>query len=248
MRRLFVAAVMCAAVLLVTAPVALALTAPLHRRLRPTRPSTTWPHVAQRRPRAGSRSYHWRAASSAEAGTISLNVYSFYGQPEVGAEADWWVSTDTDYGTGYGFTDASGHVDLTGVPAATSANGEIAVFLDPAAHPDNGAYDLWNLSWGDTGLTGGLQPGRLPMTIVRSGQDGWNTWSAARAGSGRRTAGGELHLARTDIARTGSTTSRSARTITTGPETLDGRVAVLLGQPGPRALCERHRWSLRARR
>ena len=28
------------------------------------------------------------------------------------------------------FTDASGHVDLTNVPEATSSNGEVAVYLD----------------------------------------------------------------------------------------------------------------------
>ena len=151
MRRLFVAAVMCAAVLLVTAPVALALTAPLHQATAagPAKHNMAARSQAHRAPAAFVPLARRILTGS---GTISLNVYSFLGQPEVGAEADWWVSTDPDYGTGSGFTDVNGHVDLTGVPPATSANGEIAVFLDPAVNPDNGAYDLWNLSWGDTGV------------------------------------------------------------------------------------------------
>ncbi len=155
-------------------------------------------------------------------GTISLNVYSYAGQPEVNAEADWWVSTDTDYGTGYAYTDANGHVDLTGVPAATSANGEIAVFLDPAVNPDNGVYDLWNLSWPDTGWIGGLQPGRLPFTLVHDTSFGWQGWSAARVRLWAQNAGGEVHLARTDIPKTGATSTGYARTISTGPESLVG--------------------------
>ncbi len=219
MRRLFAAAIVCAAVLLIAAPAASALTAPLHRAAAPAPPKHN----------AAARSQTHRAPTAfvplarripSGSGTISLNVYSFLGQPEAGAEAAWWVFTDTDYGTGSGTTDANGHVDMTGVPAATNANGEIAVFLDPAVNPDNGAYDLMNVGWSDAGWSGGLQPGRLPVTIVRSGQTGWNTWAAARVWLWAENAGGETHLARSDIARAGTTTNSYARTITTGPETL----------------------------
>ena len=44
------------------------------------------------------------------------------------------MGTDSDYGTGNGYTDANGHVDLTGVPAAANDNGEIAVFPTTAEH------------------------------------------------------------------------------------------------------------------
>jgi hypothetical protein len=218
MRRLFAAAVVCAAVLLVMAPAALALTAPLH--------GAAAPGPAKHNLAARSQALRAPAAFVPLArriltgsGTISLNVYSFLGQPEVGADTNWWVSTVDDYGTGSGVTDVNGHVDMTGVPAATSANGEIAVLLDPAVNPDNGAYDLWNLSWGDTGWIGGLQPGLLPVPIVRSSEAGWNTWSAARVWLWAENAD-QVHLARTDITPTGPTTYGNARTITTGPETL----------------------------
>ena len=122
---------------------------------------------------------------------------------------------DTDWGTGYGYTDTAGHVDLTGVAAATSDNGEIAVYL---AGADDGMYDLtgmyWNASW-----TGALQPGRLPLTITRSSLVGWNGWSEARVRLYSEK-GLETHMARTDVTRTGSYTAGYARTITTGPETL----------------------------
>ena len=219
MRRLFAAAIVCAAVLLIAAPAASALTAPLHRAAAPAPPKHNVVARSQTH-RAPTAFVPLARRIPSGSGTISLDVYSFLGQPEAGAEAAWWVFTDTDYGTGSGTTDVNGHVDMTGVPAATSANGEIAVFLDPAVNPDNGAYDLMNVGWSDAGWSGGLQPGRLPVTIVRSGQTGWNTWAAARVWLWAENAGGETHLARSDIARAGTTTNGYARTITTGPETL----------------------------
>ena len=92
-------------------------------------------------------------------GTISLNVYTYTGQPEVNAEADWWVFGSASYETGHGYTNASGHVDLTGIPAASTQNGEIAIYPVPVNATDNGWYDLYNMSWPDTGFNGGLQPG-----------------------------------------------------------------------------------------
>jgi hypothetical protein len=153
-------------------------------------------------------------------GIISLNVYNYSGQPEVNAEADWWVFEELDYGTGYAFTDSNGHVDLTGVPAAASANGEVAVYLDNTT--DYGMYDLYNMSWGATGLIAGLQPGRLPFTLVHDTSIGWEDWSAARVRLWAQNAGGELHMARTDIPKTGATTTGFASTISTGPESLVG--------------------------
>ena len=49
---------------------------------------------------------------------------------------------------GSGLTDVNGraYVDLTGVPAATSATRRIAVFLDNAG--GYGMYDLYNMSLG----------------------------------------------------------------------------------------------------
>ena len=115
-------------------------------------------------------------------GTISLNVYAYNGTAEVGARADWWVFGEFDYGTGHAFTDACGHVDLTGVPAATSDNGEVAVSMTNA---ENSLYDLGGSSWGDTGWSGGLQPGQLPLTLVKSTDNNWNYWNLPGCASGR---------------------------------------------------------------
>jgi hypothetical protein len=219
MRRLFVAAVVCAAVLLVTAPAALAWTAPLHP-VGHNRTAAHVPYVKRSADRAPLRYEPLARRILSGTGTISLNVYTYDGQPEVNAEADWWVSTDADYGTGHAFTDASGHVDLTGVYEATSNNGEVAVYLDNTT--DYGMYDLYNMSWGPTGFSGGLQPGRLPFTLVHDASFGWQYWSAARVRLWAQNAGGEIHMARTDIPKTSATTTGYANTISTGPESLVG--------------------------
>lgn len=215
MKHLFAVATLCAAVLLLSGvAVAGPRSAPLHSLGHAGfggHLSTAEAHAD----RAPAR-YVPLARTLTGTGTISLNVYQFDGNPEVGAEADWWVVEDTDWGTGYGYTDANGHVDLTGVPPATSDNGEIAVYLVSA---DDGMYDLWGMYW-DTSWIGGLQPGQLPLTITRSGMAGWNAWSEARVRLYSQK-GAETHMARTDITRTGSLTTGSARTITTGPETLN---------------------------
>jgi len=218
MRRLLVTAALGAAILLFAAPAALAVSAPLHAAGH-SGASARAPFAKDRMARAPLTFEPLARRILTGSGTIALNVYTFNGMPEVGAEVGWWVVEELDFGTGSGSTDDNGHVDLTGVPAATAANGEIAVFLN---HPDNGMYDLSNLGWGASGWSGGLQPGRLPLTIVRSSQSGWTGWTAARAWLWAENPGAERHLARTDIAQTGATTNGYARTITTGPESLTG--------------------------
>jgi len=215
MRRLFVAVAVCAAVLLCAAPAALALTAPLHP-VGHTRAGAQVPYAkasVDRTP-VGFAPLARRILSGT--GVISLNVYTFDGQPEIGATAAWLVSTDTDYGTGDAVTNASGHVDLTGVPAATADNGEVAVSVNNA---ENTVYDLSGMSWNDAGWSGGLQPGHLPVTVVQSSDKNWNFWKSARVRLWS-VQGAETHLARTDITKTTATTYGTARTITTGPEQL----------------------------
>ena len=95
MKRLFVAAVVCAAVLLVTAPVALAWTAPLHP-VGHNRTAAHVPYVERSADRAPLRYEPLARRILSGTGTISLNVYSYAGQPEVNARADWWVSTDSE--------------------------------------------------------------------------------------------------------------------------------------------------------
>lgn len=215
MQRLFVAAALCAASLLFAAPAALAVSAPSHASGH-SGASARASFAKDRMDRAPLKYEPLARRLLIGSGTISLNVYSHTSQEEVGARADWLVLTDTDYGTGFGYTDVNGHVDLTGVPAATSDNGELTVSLPNA---EDTLYDLWGLSWGDSGWTGALQAGRLPVTIVRSGDANWNYWTEARVRLWTQN-GAETHLARTDIARTAITTFGHARTITTGPEQL----------------------------
>jgi hypothetical protein len=216
MRRLFVAAALCAAFLVLAASaVATPRYAPRGTKLAA---HNTAALSHDRQAPAAYEPLARRILSGT--GTISLNVYSWDSQPEVGATTDWWVVTDRDYGTGEGTTDPSGHVDMTGVPPATSDNGEITVGLDAS---DGGAYDLWNLSWSGTGWTGALQAGRLPITLVQSSDRYWNTWQWARVWLwAHKDTGNEVHQAASNIARSGSTTSGYARTIQTGPETLYG--------------------------
>ena len=214
MKRLFILLAACAAALVLPAAAAATSLAPLHAPVH-ARAADLGAHPMGLADRAPLR-YVPLARTLSGTGTISLNVYDFYGSPEANAEAAWWVSEGDDWGTGYAYTDASGHVDLTGVPAATSDNGEVAVFLDS---PDNGAYDLWDQSWGDSGWAGGLQPGRLPLTITRSGDSYYNGWNQARVRLYSPKTN-ETHMAVTDIPRTGSVTAGYAHTITTGPQTL----------------------------
>jgi hypothetical protein len=226
MRRTFVTATLCAAILLLAAASAVATPRYAARGVKLTAHNVAALNHGRQAPVAYVPLAR-RILSGT--GTISLNVYTWNSLPEAGARADWWVYADT-YVTGHGTTDASGHVDLTRVPAATTDNGEVAVALDSA---DNGAYDLWNMSWGDTGWSGALQAGRLPVDFVPSGQRGWNTWTGVRTWLWSHQASAtEVHQAATNIARAGSSAAGYARTIQTGPETLYGGAAYFWDNEG----------------
>jgi hypothetical protein len=215
MRRLFILSTVLATALLLPAAAAATSLAPLHAsgHVSATAQGARAAHRADRAPLR----YVPLARTLTGTGTISLHVYQFDSSPEVNAEADWFVVEGADVGTGYGYTDASGDVTLTGVPAATSGNGEVAVFLD---NPDYGMYDLSGVTWDASGTNIGLTPGHLPIIIHQSSDRNWNYWTHARV---RLYAGtsDETHMARSDITRTGAYTVGTARTITTGPETLD---------------------------
>jgi hypothetical protein len=225
MRRVSVTAIICAAFILLAASSAAA--APRHAA---SGAGLTAHNAALSHGGQGQTAYAPLAKRLLSGtGTISINVYSWAGLPEVGASTSWWVFSGADYGTGEGTTDSSGHVEMTGVPAATDQNGEIAVAIDAT---DRGAYDLWNLGWSDTGWIGGLQAGRLPVTFVPSTDSGWNSWSAARVWLYAHNAGDEVHLAASNIARSGSSATGHARTIQTGPETLYGGAAYFWDNEG----------------
>jgi hypothetical protein len=215
MRRLFILSTVLATALLLPAAAAATSLAPLHASGHVSA-TVQGVRAASRVDRAPLR-YVPLARTLTGTGTISLHIYQFDASPEVNAEADWLVVEGADVGAGHGYTDASGDVALTGVPAATSGNGEIAVFVDS---PDNGMYDLWNLTWDAGGTNIGLAPGHLPMIIHRSSDRNWNYWTQARVSLYAGTSD-ETHMASTTITRTGAYTTANARTITTGPETLD---------------------------
>jgi hypothetical protein len=220
MKRVSVLMTACAAVMLLAGPAAAAPTAPLH--------ASDHAHAARQDARAAGRvdrtplRYIPLARTLTGTGTISLNVYTFSGLPDVGAETVWWVTDGAETGTGSGTTDASGQVTMTDVPAATSSNGEIAAFPNPTTNPDNPVYDLWGLDWDTVWGPAGLQPGHLPLTITRSGDSDFNDWDYARVRLYSQPDANQTHMARSDIARTlaGDTTDGDARTITTGSETL----------------------------
>lgn len=207
MRRLVLAATMCAAILLSTAAAAVA--APSQAALGVRATAQRMPvrcHPAQAP--ADFMTLARRLLPSGPA-TISLNVYDFLGNYEAGVTVQCLVGANGDEKT----TDSEGHVEFAGIPVANE-NGEVMVTLD------DGFYDLWKLSWNAAGWTGTLQPGRLPVTLKQS-SDGWNTWEYARVWLWADNGGGvERHLAATDIQKTGATTSGYAHTITTGTEQL----------------------------
>ena len=220
MRRMVVLTTACATFLLLAWPAAAASSAQLHafRHARAIDPAARAAHLIYRAPLL----YVPLARTLSGTGTISLNVYTLNGAPEVNAEADWWVYQGEDYGTGSGTTDAGGHVDLSGVPAATAYNGEIVVTPDAAANSDNPLYDLWGLDWDASGWgPAGLQPGALPLTITSSDDPHWKVWDSARVRLYSQPDAYVYHMARSDVARTGDVTDGSARTITTGSETLN---------------------------
>ena len=221
MKRVFILPTVLAAALLLPAAAAATSWAPLHAPGH-SRAAAFGARAAGHAGRAPLR-YVPLARKLSGTGTISVNVYQFDGSPEVNAEAEWVVFASGGMAYGSGNTDASGHVDLPDVPAASSDNGEITVFLD---NPDHGVYDLWNMSWDASGWNGGLQPGRLPMTITRSNDPNWNGWDSAQV-SLYGHAGSETHMAGTEITRTvpGDITTGNACTIATGPDTLDAGTA-----------------------
>ncbi|HEX5642340.1 MAG TPA: hypothetical protein VFZ86_08385, partial [Thermoleophilia bacterium] len=85
MKRLLVAAALCAAILLLAAPVALAASAPLHAAGH-SGASARAPFAGDRMDRAPLKFEPLARRILTGSGAISLNVYPFNGPAEVGAE------------------------------------------------------------------------------------------------------------------------------------------------------------------
>lgn len=131
------------------------------------------PPAAARQTLAGPRFLPLPRALTGGA-TVLVHVYDYTGNPEVGAQATWWVTTGTEQASGGGSADGSGLVTFTGVPAAVAGNGEIIVY--PVS--EDAYYDLWNLSWPDpAGTDMGVQPGRVSLELVAGGD--WSDYGKA---------------------------------------------------------------------
>jgi hypothetical protein len=139
-------------------------------------------------------------------GTLALAIAAVDGQPEASADVIWGVQTSTDFASGEGTTDSGGLVNLPGAPAA-DANGEIVVL--PAG---DYLYDLSGLTWPAEGLTATVQPGQMPVTILRSTSSTFNTWSQAEIDLTANEANGSF-AASTWVAPSGDVTTGYAKTM-----------------------------------
>ena len=162
MHRRSIVAVLTTVIVLLALP-AVAAAVPGHRAARAAAPAAA-------RPAPVARAFAPRLLSDplgvlTGTATIKVHVYRQDGNPQVGAEVAWGVFTDTDGASGSGPTDADGLAQFTGVPAASSNNGEITI--TPAA--GDLYYDIWNLSWPDAGFDAGYQPGAIQMDLLAGG-------------------------------------------------------------------------------
>ncbi len=202
MRRLFVAATVCAAVLLVAAPAALALTAPLHRAAAPG-PADHDLAARSQAHRAPTASCRWRAASSPAAAPSAStctaptrSTRSRAPKPTGGCRGRprlrHWAT---------GHTDADGHVDLTGVPPPPAPTARSRCSSTRRERRQRRLRPLEPAAGQTPAAIGGLQPGRLPVT-QRPQRPGRLERLRVR-GTCRLWAGNsdQVHLARTDIAR-----------------------------------------------
>ena len=217
MRRTLVAAAACAVALLVAVPAAEAATtgspAPSHARV--ASPVVHSPLVRSLGERLPFR-FVPLARRLSGGGTVDLTVQTYAGGAEAGAQAGWWVTAGDQTGHGAGATDAAGHVAMAGVPAAAGGGGEIAV---APAGPEGVLYDLSGMTWGESGWTGTLRPGRMSLSLMLSDVGDEAPWPQAviRLYS---TSGAETHMARTVVPRDGSQTNASPYTMPLAQENL----------------------------
>ena len=162
MRRLFAAAMVCAAFLLF-AGVAVAGAAP-----SPTTHKDGGASAAAQPTLAGHRalSGSWMAqkprfipapeALASAAAAINGTIRDFYGSGLASARVDWYVGSSA---TGHGFADATGSFAFSDIPAA-AGNGEITAL----SSDENTWFDWWNLNWSSPGpTTFDMQPGAVSV-------------------------------------------------------------------------------------
>ena len=158
--------VACAAFATTLVPVVLAcaagaaVAAPAHQPAVAAHPAHAHPAVghASRRALAPRQS-----ALDAATGTITLHVYDFLGQPAVGADVFWSNGPDGNLGDSGTVVNADGSYLFSGVPAV-AGDGQIGAIL-----PAGAALTYTNQSWPAEGTDVGIQPGHLPLTVMRGG-------------------------------------------------------------------------------
>jgi hypothetical protein len=177
MKRLLVAAALCAAFLLpVGAAAASAGAPPPHGHdTKSFSPAGRQPlSSADLAPGAVRARFVPLARTLTGTATVKVHAYDYSGNPWVGAAVRWWVTTETEQATDFGYTDASGSIAFTDVPGADTGQGEVAVY------PAEGSvvYDVSNLSWLDpAGTDMGLQPGKVGMQLTAGGD--WSDYGYA---------------------------------------------------------------------
>ena len=177
---------------------ALAWTAPLTGGARPQLAAHV-PHAKRSADRAPARYEPLARRILSGTGTISLNVYNYDGsrrstpRPTGGSPPTPTTAPATRTPT------RADHVDLTGVPAATSDNGEDRRV--PRQHRPTTACTTSEHELGPTGLDRRAAAG--PATASRSitsTSGRLEQLVGARGCASAQNAGGEIHMARTDIA------------------------------------------------
>jgi hypothetical protein len=157
MRRLFAAAVLCAAFLLL-ATAAAAAPAEL-----PARGHGLADHAAQA---GAARSDFAPLGARLAAISLTVHVLQFNGTPAVGVKVMWMVNTTTDSYGSDGETNDFGDVTFTDAVAATG-NGQLYVWI-PRSSSVTDTSGWGKLSW-SAGQTLTVRPGRVAAGVVRGG-------------------------------------------------------------------------------
>lgn len=174
MRRLFAAAMICGAFLLL-AGVAGASASPgqtMHKDGGAS--AAAAPAQAEQRPISGSwmsqkpRFVPAPEALASAAAAINGTIRDFNGSGLASARVDWYVGSSA---TGHGTTDGVGAYSFSNIPAA-AGNGEITAL----SSDENTWFDWWNLTWSSPGpTTFDMQPGAVSVSATTGGP--WGQWA-----------------------------------------------------------------------
>ena len=237
MKRLFVAAALCAAFLL---PVGAAARV----RGRPAAPRPRHEDASRREPQPDASADRGAGAVRARfvplartltgTATVKVHAYDYSGNPWVGAAVRWWVTTETEQASGSGYTDSAGldHVHRT--------------CLGPTPGRARSPSTRRRAASSTTSRT---SPGASPPAPTWACSPARSACSSRPAATGATTATrGSTSTARSGDAQqyTGSSVPADvdARRRPGAPRVPDGRGGLLLERPGHGAVGQ---WPVRAR-